>query len=165
MIKIKVDNKIEKTTMISPWMIYVHQLEAMFKQDPMVKVHFDEETFTVKLYVEGNTKAEALMELLPDSKKFGNVELKIRVLPANLGDSKVDLFYAAFEGNPALSYIKTISGVSSNEFNFVVFKKEVVQYYSDNLGDINGVNSTLYQDLAKELFGTHDGVYYCTDTE
>ena len=39
-----------------------------------------------------------------------------------------------------------------NSFTYVVFEKEVVQYWNDNLGDINGLRSTLYQDLAKEIF-------------
>jgi hypothetical protein len=48
----------------------------------------------------------------------------------------------------------------------VVFVPEVVQYYTDNLGDINGFRTTLYQELAKELFGDSElsrGVYFCTD--
>jgi hypothetical protein len=48
----------------------------------------------------------------------------------------------------------------------VVFVPKVVQYYTDNLGDINGFRTTLYQELAKELFGESEltrGVYFCTD--
>ena len=52
---------------------------------------------------------------------------------------------------------------SLNDFNFVVFVPEVVQFYNDDLGDINGLCSTLYQDLAKDLFGEEAGIYFCTD--
>ena len=48
---------------------------------------------------------------------------------------------------------------------YVVFKKEVVQYFNDSLGDIHGVCSTLMQDIAKDIFEDTEGVYFCTDTE
>lgn len=54
-----------------------------------------------------------------------------------------------------------------NSFTYVVFEKEVVQYWNDNLADYNGLTSTLYQDLAKEIFedANLDGVYFCTDED
>ena len=47
---------------------------------------------------------------------------------------------------------------------YVVFVKEVVQYFNDDLGDANGVCSTLYQDIAKRLFTSTEGVFFCTNT-
>ena len=46
---------------------------------------------------------------------------------------------------------------------YVLFKKEVVQYDSDDISDFHGVCSTLYQDLAKEIIGEDEGIYFCTD--
>ena len=46
---------------------------------------------------------------------------------------------------------------------FIVFEKVVVQWFSDSIGDWYGLTSTLYQDLAKDIFGNIDGVYFCTD--
>ena len=75
------------------------------------------------------------------------------------------MFRKAFEGNPAFSYAVTVGGISSNDFNYVVFKNKVVQYWNDNLGDINGNESTLYQEIAKDIFEDCTGIYFCTDTE
>ena len=160
----------EKVGLSSPWMTFYHKLEAFFQKDPGVRLEFiDGEDREIKIYVEGSAKAEALTELLPMEKVFGNVVVKITVIPANVKQSKISLFRAALEGNDALSYIETITPqFSTNSFNYVVFNKEVVQYFNDNLGDINGVNSTLYQDLAKEIFGDEQdlgNVYFCTDID
>ena len=152
----------------SPWIDYVHKLEAFFQKDPDVNIVFnDGEERKINIYVEKAAKAEALEELLPTDKTFGNVTVAINVIPANFGE-KIDLFRNAFEGNDAVSYIETISPpFTSNPFHYIVFQKEVVQYWNDNLGDINGVRSTLYQDLAKEIFEDLDlsGIYFCTDVD
>ena len=162
----------EKVSMVSPWMDYVHKLEAFFKKDDDVTIEFvDGEDRKIKIFVETDKKAEALEKLLPESVTFGNVSVKIIVIPANEGEeSKAALFRAAFEGNDAISFIETVSPpFSSNPFTYVVFEKEVVQYWNDNLGDINGLRSTLYQDLAREIFAgegeSTGGVYFCTDID
>lgn len=150
--------------MSSPWVVYFRKLEAFFANDDEVKVKYDLDSQTIKIFVAGEAKAEALSQLLPTSKSFGNVTVRINIIPANLLDpSKMALFEAALDGNKAVSYTRSISVGSTNDFNYVVFKPKVVQYFNDDLGDINGLCSTLYQDLAKDLFGSHPGIYFCTD--
>lgn len=90
--------------------------------------------------------------------------MRITVIPANDNISKTDLFKAAFAGNPAVSYIESVDAYGQN-FNYVVFEKEVVQYFNDNMGDLHGVESTLYQDIAKEVFEDYSGIFFCTDIE
>lgn len=158
----EINNK--ELNMMSPWAEYFNQLVAFFKEDDDVRVEYDNEAMVIKIYVDGAAKAEALSQLLPTSKKFGNVEVKINIIPANpLDTSRIGLFKKAFEGNRAVADIETISNISSNDFSFVIFEPEVVQYYNDDLSDFNGICSTLYQDLAKELFGETEGVYFCTE--
>lgn len=155
-----------KLKLSSPWAKYVAALKAMFGEDPDITIEVDEDNFTVKLFVDDAEKADAIARLLPESKQFGCVTLKITVVPPNLEEeSKADLFAKAFEGNPAFERVRTVTGVMSNPMTFVVFAKEVVQYYIDNLGDLYGNRSTLYQELAKELFGAIDGVFYCTEVK
>jgi hypothetical protein len=152
----------EEVKLAPPWMIYFRKLEAFFKEDPDVNLKLDD--FVIKVYVNGEKKADALRELLPLSKSFGNIKFNVNVIPANpLDMSKISVLQKALEGNEALSRIETVSGVSSNDFNFVVFQPKVVQYYNDDLSDINGLCSTLYQDLAKDIFGESDGIYFCTE--
>lgn len=145
-----------------PWIVFYEEIEALFREDPAVKVDYDGDTNEIKLYVEGAEKADALTQLLPAEKTFGNITVKVTVIPANMeGPSRLQLFQKAFEGNPAFVYIHESSGIF--DFDYVVFKAKVVQYESDNTGDLNGLTSTLYQDIAKDVFEDVSGVFFCTE--
>ena len=158
-------------TLSSPWQIFYRQIEALFGSDRDIKIFFDESETTIKLYVENNEKAEAIRALLPEQKKFGSVTIKIDIIPANGVVNKdfgkkltVDsfLFNAAFDSNPAYNFSKTFVGVFTNPITYVVFENKVVQYYSDNLGDLHGLTSTLFQNIAEEIL-IAEGVCYSTN--
>lgn len=150
-----------------PWITYVSEVEQMFKYDKQVHVVYDNDELTLKLYVDELNKADALEQLLPEEMVFGNVTLKISIIPANTvrvtRTDKEGIFEYAFFNNPVLSFIRTVQGVFANNLTYVVFAKRVVQYYNDNLGDIYGQRSTLYETIAKNIFLPQEGVYYCTD--
>lgn len=146
----------------APWVNFYNEIKALFEQDPEIKISFDEETPEVKLFVENNRKADALTQLLPAEKEFGNVTLKVTVVPANEELSKLDLISEAFFGNPALSYVwKAVTPLG--EFDYAVFENKVVQYFNDDMRDINGNRSTLYQELAKDVFGEEANLCFCTE--
>ena len=154
--------------MAPPWVTYANALMAMFEKDPDIKVTYDNENLGVKLYVNGSAKADALTKLLPAEKSFGNVTLKISVVPANDNpEDMVKLFRDAFFGNEAVADIWTapMEVTQSNPLTYVIFRKEVVQYYNDDLSDAHGNRNTLYQEIAKEIFEDHRGIFFCTDVE
>lgn len=153
-----------KLKLSAPWVSYYKKLCAMFGEDPDIKITYDEDDPTVRMYVDNQKKAEALQILLPTSIKFGSVTLNIDIIPANTQfKNKNELLRDALEGNPAFEYAVTIDNVLSNSVNYFVFKNKVVQYFNDDLGDINGNRSTLYQKIAKEIFGEIPGIFYCTE--
>lgn len=158
----------------SPWVIYYKELCALFGKDDDVHIVFDEESNTVKLYVEDEQRAAAIESLLPVEKHFGDVTLYINVYPANYKESTAnkfvsvpsnaaDIFRMAFSRNPVLSFVREVRLLYNNPMTYVVFRNEVVQYFNDNLGDIYGQCSTLYENIARDVLETPDGVYYCTD--
>ena len=158
---------IENVSLVSPWVEYYRKLNALFREDPDVNVIYNEEKIEVRIYVNGSEKVEAIAQLLPEEKVFGNVTLNIVIVPDNSfgllrETNRNDLFKKAFSGNGAFSFVKTIKGVFNNDITYVVFKSEVVRYYNDDLGDIYGCRTTLYQELAKEVFVKQEGVFYCT---
>ena len=156
-----------KLKLSAPWVTLHHQIEAMFGDDPDIKVEYvagDGEDPEIKLYVSGQDKADAISKLLPQTYEFGGVTVNVTVVPANVTDTKAGLFRKAFYGNPAFSFAATAEGIFSNPITYVVFKNKVVQFWNDDLGDINGNETTLYEDIAPELFGVIDGVCFCTDT-
>lgn len=149
----------------SPWVTYYNEIKALFGEDPDIRVEYDEDENEVKLFVEDQEKADALSQLLPPAKAFGNVVMKITVIPANrLKESQSVLFEKAFKGNPAFSYMASAESIYCNPITYVVFKNKVVQFWNDNLGDINGNMSTLYQNIASDILGETTNVFFCTDT-
>lgn len=168
--------------MVSPWIDFYHKTQAMFEQDDNVTVVFDEDETTMKLYVKEQEKADAIQKLLPTSVAFGNVTLNIQVYPGNgniwahangctssfdpdSGEYVANLFKAAFHRNSALRYTHVVDGFMGFYATYIVFEKKVVQYHNDDIGDFDGKRSTLYQEIAKEIFVANPGVYYCTAVE
>lgn len=149
--------------MAPPWIQYVNKITALFGRDPEVLIDYDNDEVELKLRVTNPRKADALIQLLPPTREFGGVQLKITVISANLKSTEAALFKDAFYGNPAVSDFVTVSGVFSNPISYMIFDKRVVQYYDDDIGDYYGNHSTLYADLADEIFDKHDGVFFCTD--
>ena len=156
-----------RLNLLPAWTIFYHELEVFFAKDPEVRVVYDNEEPRIKLYVEEKTKAEALRALLPSEKTYGSIVLKIDIIPSNVRERSINsdafLYEIALYNNPILSYIKVVKGIFSNNLTYVVFENKVVQYFNDDLGDVHGLCSTLYQDIAKEIFKEKEGVFFCTD--
>ena len=156
-----------------PWITFVNEVNAMFQHDPDIRIEYDNDNVEVRLYVENSAKAAALEQLLPFEVYFGNVVLTVVVIPANENDivqamsDMESLFNAAFDGNPVFAFTRSVQGILSNKITYVVFKNRVVQFFNDNLNDIHGNVSTLYEDIARDIFDdeTIHGVFYCTDIE
>lgn len=155
-----------KMKLSPPWITYVNKIKALFDGDPDIKFDYSEEEYYLKLFVNNEEKADALMKLLPSQKEFGNVVLKISVIPADNAVDYLHLFQTAFAGNPHVSDITSVETPFGNSLNFVVFKKEVVQFFNDDTSDINGVCSTLNENIARDVFReSYDTVYFCTDVK
>ena len=150
----------------APWFNYFREIESLFGQDPEITIRYIEKPLTIKMYVDNVVKADAISQLLPTEKVFGEIIVRIKVLPSNkVSVSKAALFKNAFENNPVFSEMIDIDGVMTNPIHYCVFKKEVVQYWNDNLADPHGNMSTLYQNIAEDIFDDTDGVIFCTDNK
>ena len=163
-----------KLGLSSPWVIFYNEINAMFKDDPDIRIVYDEENNVINLYVDNTAKANAPTELLPVEKNFGAVTIAVNVIPANIEKSDSlkfktlvqpvgNLFELAFEGNPHFVKAVHVMGVFNNPMTYILFKREVIQYFNDSLGDLHGVCSTLMQNIAENIFENRDGVYFCTD--
>ena len=136
----------------SPWVSYVHKLQALFGPDPDITVRYDEDRGAVYLNVHGYDKAKALEHLLPAVVTFGIVSIDVIIVPDNNEPDIVELYRKALEGNPLFSKVISLKPEgSSNAFNYVMFKKEVVQFWDDNLSDPHGNITTLAQNIAGEV--------------
>lgn len=143
-----------------PWAIFYREIQAIFGEDPEIHVVYDEENEVVKIYVENSEKAEILSQLLPTKKMFGRVALDIQVIPADGKKYSTEvpetvdalMFAKAFNGNPVFAYAKTYPNLFGAVVTYVVFVPEVVQFFDDDISDIHGIKSTLYENLARDVF-------------
>lgn len=159
--------KQEELGVASPWVTFARKVYKLFETDPEIRIEWSDRDLELKLYVESQEKADALSKVLPASRKFGNVEMKITVIPANVADEPLmKTFEKAFKGNPAVSFTDTV-GAYGGQFNYIVFQPEVVQFYNDDMSSIYGIESTIYEDIADEVFSEteHAGIFFCTDLE
>lgn len=157
---------------LPPWSTFINKIKELFKEDPQIIVNtdFNSEHPSVSLATNNPDKASALLKLLPDEKVLGGVTFKINVdcytFSIKTFTSMKELFETAFYKNPVL--VRVIEPDSDSWYahlTYVAFKKVVVQFYNDNLNDPDGYLSTLYQDIASEVFNDLNGVAYCTDTD
>ena len=156
----------ENVKISSPWISYYREVNALFGADPDVRVEYDNENIVMKLFVDDQDKADAIAHLLPQQKVFGNIVLDIRVIPANKSLTKTDYVERAFKGNPNFSrMVKTpIEITQTNPFNYALFRNFVAQYFNDNLHDPHGNVNTLLENIARDVIGEDEGVYFSTDT-
>ena len=149
----------------SPWISFARKLYVLFEQDPDIQlVYEDADDPEVKMYVNNAIKADALGKKLPTSVEFGNVSLKITVIPSNDEENPVDIFKNIFTGNPIFKgIISTDTSSRTPGFNHVILENKVVQFFDDQLNDPNKVESTLYEDIAREVFEAENGIFFNTE--
>ena len=153
----------ENVKMYSPWVVFANEVKKLFDRDNEVHVDYSDDDLLLKVYVDNQDKYEALSRLLPAEKEFGNVTLSISVVPSNRDYDKasdVELFKKAFDGNPAVDNIVTYPS-PFGDVSYVEFNRRVVSVDADDMSDPRGYKSTLYQDIAKEIFSA-DHIFFCT---
>ena len=153
----------------APWQIYYKELCELFKKDSEVRIVYDTDEQIINIYVENTAKADAMAAVLPTEKEFGGVTVYINVIPANptfkkAKSTRATMYEDLFRGNPIVDDIVTIEGIMTNPITYIIFSKEVVQYYNDSLADAHGVCSTLYQDIASRVLDAGEGIFFCTNT-
>ena len=158
-----------------PWITFVNKMTALLDCDPQIAFNLGktEAGYFVTLSCNNGDKVAALQKLLPSEKKFGNVTLFINIdgTPSNRAfETSKELFETAFQGNPAFAYAiaPSVEGYWWPPMTYVVFQNCVVQFFNDNLNDCHGLISTLYQDIAAEIFADaalQGTVYFNTNVE
>lgn len=160
--------------LVSPWIEYYHKMKAMFEDDPRIRIVFDDDMMELRFYAVTDYLIDALEKFIPSEMSWGEVTLTNIIVPPNNKNVRIthckeqppsDWLAELFCHNPHFSEAFYVDSIFSNGITYVIFKKEVIQYYSDNLSDAHGVTSVLMEDLARELLKTPDGVFYCTDVE
>lgn len=148
----------------APWHIFTEKMKKLFEGDKDIAIEYDDtDIHMIRVLVDSQDKYEALVKLLPTTKKFGNVNVLINVIPSNKAKTKIELFETLFKDNPVFSDILTMETPDGTDIDYVMFKPKVASYYADNLQNPWGCNNELYENIAREVFSDTDGIMFSTD--
>lgn len=158
------------TGLIAPWYIYQKEVKALFEYDPQIVVGevYQQENgkdYAFDIEVLSHEKYMAMDQMLSRFKLFGNVALTVNLFDEenSIGDAAIDICRAIFDGNPLVENIEDIVDFVGVHHSFVVFRPKIIQFYTDNLQDINGNWSGLAQSIARDVFNdAAAGVSFCT---
>ena len=156
----------------APWYTYQKKVKALLGQDPDIIVgEVNELTdgktdYAFDIEVLNHEKFVALDRVMPEAVEFGDVTLGITLYDEENSVSTedgIEIFATIFKGNPLVEDIKDVVDLTGTRHGFVCFKPQVVQFFDDDISDINGNWSGLAQDIAREVFGAEmRGVHFCT---
>ena len=142
-------------TLLSPWMIYVNRVMTLFADDDEVNIEYDDENVVLTLRVDNHNKADALFALMPSEKEFGNVTLKVNVVPCNNDEREEDMYRRAFEGNPVLNAVAEGYG-PAGDVSYALFVPEIIQLKEDDISQFDGLTTLTYAELAKSVLDAGD---------
>lgn len=152
-----------KLTLSPPWYTYHHKVMALFGSDPDIRVRdlekVSDNEYSYMMLIGSQDKAEAIKKILPGEVPIGDVTVRAAILgPDEDGENSAeeiasvcDLFRKAFTGNPHFSRVVTVRYPPGMVLNYCVLKKEIIQFWNDDLSDINGVCSMITSELAREI--------------
>lgn len=164
-----------KIWLSSPWVDYNNELIALFDEDEDIcveDIHVSkliDYDYIISIRVYNHKKFEAMYSLLPDVKEFGDVKVKIVIYDMENESSEkepklIDDLETLFTGNPSFNRVEKLRDATGCEHDFVIFEPEVVQYFDDDLKDLNGFRTCLVQDIARDVFEDlmAKGIRFCT---
>ena len=147
----------------APWITVLGKLQAMFEGDAEVEVKcpdMEANPFVINIDTINSTKCEALKKVLKTHYEFGNITVDIFVRVIDDGseteEPTIEDFAEAFAGNPVFVTTATIENPMGQEFDHVIFAKEVIQFYNDDISDIYGNFNGTVEQVACDILNRGD---------
>lgn len=152
----------------SPWVTLYNKIYFMFNNDEDLDISNlieSDGNYSMTIASNNTTKLKAIEKILKHEFPMGNITFKINfVYGENESDNiTISDIKNAFNGNTVISTIKTAMTPAQDELTFVLFNREVVQFYNDDISDFYGNYNGLAEDIAREIFNTQFDINYCTD--
>ena len=155
-----------------PWYTYYNFLKHTIGSDNWVKVldmtEISGSQYIITIQAHKEDKARALATILALRQSFGNVIVDIEIIydgkgvspyepPLTINDL-VRIFNQALDTNVYFKNVKPGGFVTT--LIFPIFKKEVIQFFNDDISDyynnFNGVASNVFAEVLRpDIYGTH----------
>lgn len=143
----------------SPWVITYKKIKALFERDTDLDIstiiNLPDGNYAVSISSKNTAKLQAIEKILKPEFVFGNIKLLITFVyeENNLIGLNAYDFKTAFANNDVVKAVyEREDYTKTTTFAYVLFAKEVIQFYNDDLMDYYGNYNGLAQDIAKEIF-------------
>ena len=157
--KAKQKTKENKQNVLPPVFTVANRYKALFDGDKEVKIEVEQKDNTISILVANSLKAACIDKIVD---RISDPSITIKVINLNYDRDVSDLLKYSFEGNPHFSRIIKCEPIEGTEVYSTVFKKEVIQFSNDNGGAIEGKETRVMEQLARELL--HPGkMTFCTE--
>lgn len=163
------EKKSEKVRLSPPWDGHMSKLASFFKGDDRVRVGTCGMGYVANIEVFDTKMYSALEQVLNKRIRFGNVVLKINLVPANgvkaFKGEMTDLaaLKVVLKDNPAFAKIVSRKTELGNNV-FVLFKPVVLMWYNDNLASPYKQSTSVYE-LEAQIVFKDLGVSYSTEPQ
>ena len=130
----------------APWWRFYKLLENLFAKDESIELSNNDETkgiFEIIISSANTCKLAAIKKVVGTEREFGNVKVAIEY---NEEESPLTLdeFATAFKDTGYLVDTKTATTPAGDPLYFPIMKKDVIQFYDDNIADYYGnLNATV----------------------
>lgn len=151
----------------APWVTYHKQVYNLFKDDVEIDVddtlsETESGNYEFTISSKNGDKLYAIERLLGYGTSFGNVKVNIKYGYENM--EEVDwpsIWERAFSGNPLFQEVIRYDTPVLGKGGYAVFKKEIMSFYDDNLGDYCGNSHFIVADVVRDLC-IGNNVHPCT---
>jgi hypothetical protein len=145
----------------APWIQHCSKVDQFFIDDDDVTLDYDDESKTIKLRVKGTDKANSLAKIVRSEVSFGNVTLRVVVVPDNDSEPTLEnLLQWAFAGNGIFSGT-AVEEEHGGTVTYAVFEPETIQIWNDNIGSCYGVETYTVEQVAKDVLDVD--AFICSD--
>lgn len=168
-----------KISLNAPWVDHYKKVYQLLSPDPELTVSKDLKEVTEGCYnfyiISANgEKLDALRKVLRTNITFNTVILRMTFIHTDIGELEAndgpvipteEDWEKAFTGNPLFCRIVK-AGKGLFDMGYAVFAHEIIDYFSDDLSDINGYSHLLPATIVKEVCRFVEGgadLMPCTD--
>ena len=160
-----------------PWYGWANEVKAIFENDQDITVADLEETdgkggYVLTIDATTEEKADALRVMLPIIKNFGNINVDIEI---TMNGTPIDYVAERSSIPETIDWINQLFDGSGDVVDaqcyelfggyvgFVVCPARIIQFYNDDITDVNGNTTMLFADAARDVLEVPAGVNFCTE--
>ena len=140
----------------APWQTIQHEIFHLLEPDKEVTVsevsECDNGVYSVDISSKNGKKIAALEKVIKNSFNLGNVQLVINFIHEREDDDvTVQDYIDAFEGNSNFVTVEETSKGLFQNLVYVIFAKEILQFFNDQLDDVYGNKNIIVADAANDV--------------